>query len=208
MAWLCPSGGRLEEGYLIVLHKINLLPCTISQQETGAGAQRLGLVPNDPLTRVCLTGYQLKLRRMTKTLGSCVASNPPALPRGIEIDPFDWDLIVTGRLNALLYGPRTVLETVVAELRPHLRAPLQVWAGHGDVEPALRNHLFGTLVLEQAATYSLAQQRALLEWHDTTARNVQVIATTDQQPFDLVKRGTFLEPLYYRLNIVHIDLSA
>ena len=37
---------------------------------------------------------------------------------------------------------------------------------------------------------------------------VQLIATTEERLFELVERGHFMEQLYYRLNIVFLDLSA
>lgn len=127
-------------------------------------------------------------------------------PRTLDIDRSDWDSIVTTRVNALLHGSPTALDAAMSKLRPHLRAPLHTRSG-ADEAP-LAGPLTGTLVLEHVEAFSSAQQQALLRWSDATAGTVQVIATTNRPLFDLVKRRTFLEPLYYRLNIVHVDLEA
>lgn len=132
-----------------------------------------------------------------------IACTIPPLPRVIEIDPVDWDLIITGGFNALLCGPPAALEAPLFRLRVHLPTPLHAWSGSG--EWSLPCVSAGTLVLEHVAACSLEQQRALLQWLDAAARPVQVITTTDRPLFDLVERGAFLESLYYRLNTVHLN---
>jgi transcriptional regulator of aromatic amino acid metabolism len=120
-----------------------------------------------------------------------------------EINPVDWNLIIAGR-NALLCGPPAALATALAELRPHLRAPLHMWSGAGEwFLPSVSE---GTLILEDVAACSPEQQHALLQWLDASAGPVQVITTIERSLWDLVERGIFLDRLYYRLNTVYFDL--
>ena len=72
----------------------------------------------------------------------------------------------------------------------------------------------GTLLLDEIADLPLALQAKLLRFlpdsptQDTAGAtaNVRVIASTAKDPQALVAAGTFREDLYYRLNVVHIEV--
>jgi DNA-binding NtrC family response regulator len=82
----------------------------------------------------------------------------------------------------------------------------------------------GTLLLDEAGELAVATQEVLLRFLDTGQQqrvpphrqpdrripplNVQLIAATHRNLFDEMKRGRFLERLYYRLNVVHILIPA
>ena len=95
----------------------------------------------------------------------------------------------------------------------------------GSDEAALDTALFGeggamaaaeggTLLLDEVADLPLALQAKLLRFlpdsptQDTAGAtaNVRVIASTAKDPQALVAAGTFREDLYYRLNVVHIEV--
>ena len=95
----------------------------------------------------------------------------------------------------------------------------------GSDEAALDTALFGeggamaaaeggTLLLDEIADLPLALQAKLLRFlpdsptQDTAGAtaNVRVIASTAKDPQALVAAGTFREDLYYRLNVVHIEV--
>jgi DNA-binding NtrC family response regulator len=97
-----------------------------------------------------------------------------------------------------------VLRAALSALQPHLKAPVHKLAGHDFSLPCISA---GTLILEQVASCSTSQQQMLLEWLETAARQVQVIATAEPDLFGLVERGSFSDRLYYRLNTVHLDLQ-
>jgi transcriptional regulator of acetoin/glycerol metabolism len=103
-----------------------------------------------------------------------------------------------------LCGPLPVLKAALSALQPHLKAPVQKLLGSEFSLPGISA---GTLILEHVATCSSSQQQALLEWLDATARQVQVISTTEPRLFELVERGDFSDRLYYRLNTVHLDFQ-
>ncbi len=95
----------------------------------------------------------------------------------------------------------------------------------GSDEAALDTALFGeggamaaaeggTLLLDEIADLPLTLQAKLLRFlpdsptQDTAGAtaNVRVIASTAKDPQALVAAGTFREDLYYRLNVVHIEV--
>ena len=127
-----------------------------------------------------------------------------SLPDVGAVDPVDLEWIIVGGSNALLCGPLPILRAALSALQPHLRAPVQKLLGSEFSLPCISE---GTLILEHVATCSPSQQQALVEWLDTAAKQVQVIATTEPHLFELVERGGFSDRLYYRLNMVHLDFQ-
>jgi hypothetical protein len=121
------------------------------------------------------------------------------------VDSVDLDLIISGGSNALLCGPVSVLRAALLAVYPHLRTPVQKLLAADFSLPCISA---GTLILEQVDSCSESQQQTLLQWLDTAANRVQVIATTGPRLFDLVERGSFSDRLYYRLNTVHLDFHA
>jgi transcriptional regulator of acetoin/glycerol metabolism len=53
---------------------------------------------------------------------------------------------------------------------------------------------------------SSTEQSALLDWLDRDRRGTQVISTSPQSLVPLVEQGRFSDVLYYRLNLVYIEL--
>ena len=66
----------------------------------------------------------------------------------------------------------------------------------------------GTLLLLEVARLDRSQQTQLLQWLDQfdECGQMQVVSTTSQPIFSLVETGAFLATLYYRLNVIRIDL--
>ena len=119
----------------------------------------------------------------------------------------EWKLLVRARPNFLLVGSSSATNEVLATLKPHLREPiLQSERNPGAPVP---QPLEGTLVLMEVARLDAKQQAQILRWlnqfNDRPA--VQVISTTSESLFSRVEAGTFLDNLYYRLNVVRIDLA-
>jgi hypothetical protein len=91
---------------------------------------------------------------------------------------------------------------VLEAVGPCLATPMVIWNGTNPlpVEPV------GTLVVPNVDGLDHEQQHQLMRWLDVTSGTAQVISTTAQPLFPLVKRGIFLEALYYRLNTIRVDL--
>ena len=117
------------------------------------------------------------------------------------------DLVIETRCNLLLVGSLAATNEMLAALKPHLRAPLRQCKPKAGVPvPEPRE---GTLVLLDVARLDGKQQSRLFQWLDRfdERRRVQVVATASEPLFSLVEAGTFLADLYYRLNIVRMDLT-
>jgi DNA-binding NtrC family response regulator len=106
----------------------------------------------------------------------------------------------------------TLLES---ELFGHVKGSFSgaVVAKHGLFEVANR----GTLFLDEVANLSLQTQAKLLrvleskrvrKVGDTAERDIDIrlIAATNRSLAEMVREGTFREDLYYRLNVVPVDL--
>jgi hypothetical protein len=124
--------------------------------------------------------------------------------------PFDlhteWDLVIRARSNLLLAGSLSATDAMLVALKPHLRAPLlQCKPETGVPVPQPRE---GTLVLLEVDRLDLKQQAQLVKWLDRFDERwrVQVVSTTSEPLFSLVETGAFLASLYYRLNVVRMDL--
>jgi hypothetical protein len=117
----------------------------------------------------------------------------------------EWDLIVHAPHNLLLVATPSATSEMLVALKPHLRAPLHEYTPAGGPVPQPGE---GTLVLLEVARLNEAQQRRLLEWLDQINERlqVQVVSTTAEPLFPLVQTGAFLADLYYKLNVVLIDL--
>lgn len=127
------------------------------------------------------------------------------------VPPFDLhaecDLVIEARCNLLLVGSLSATNAMLVALKPHLRAPLrQCKPKAGMPVPQPRE---GTLVLLDVARLDGKQQAQLLQWLDRfdERRRVQVVSTASEPLFSLVEAGTFLDNLYYKLNVVRMDLT-
>ena len=114
---------------------------------------------------------------------------------------YEWHLLVTTRTNVLLEGPVLHTEAVLGMCTPFLISPIGLWAG---VPPTLR---LETLIVREAGTLTIEGQRMLLNWMDSAGQGVRVLATSAPLLFPLVQQGSFLSELYYRLNVLRLDLS-
>jgi len=119
----------------------------------------------------------------------------------------EWAAITLGRRNFLLAGPRSAVDAAVAEMTPHLLEPVRRF--DPEKEQSFPQPTHGTLILLEAAALSREQQLQILGWLDQFANreHVQVISTTSRALFSLVERGEFLAALYYRLNVLRLDLE-
>ena len=108
-------------------------------------------------------------------------------------------LLCSARPNLLIEGPESTTDAVLVALTPHLRQPLWTWCA------GVQN---GTLIVRRVNQLDGGQQKELLEWLEVATGRVQVIATSSEPLFPLVKRGTFLDVLYYQLNVVRVEVTA
>ena len=141
------------------------------------------------------------------TMGSVKVTAVPQRPIFLPVDlQAEWDVAIRARSNVLLVGPASATEAMLVAMRPHLDEPLRQFVPEAGV-PVPQPHE-GTLVLLEVERLDPEQQAQLARWlerFDERPR-VQVVSAGSVPLYSLVETGAFLADLYYRLNVVRMDL--
>ena len=123
-----------------------------------------------------------------------------------ETVPGDFRRLVSVGSNLLVRGEKSATTATVVALSEDLSAPLVTWSAESRARlPEVRQ---GTVVLLDVDRMDLASQEALLAWLDACGGRVRVISTADVDLFERVMTGNFLDPLYYRLNTIVVDVTS
>jgi hypothetical protein len=104
--------------------------------------------------------------------------------------------------NMLLVGDDDAVERLLERVCPFLVRPIACWRPRENATRPTTS--FRTLIVRGIDDLRLSQCASLT---DVNA-DVQVISTTRAPLFPAVQRGAFPDGLYYRLNVVVLDLSA
>jgi transcriptional regulator of acetoin/glycerol metabolism len=115
-------------------------------------------------------------------------------------------LLRSSHPNRLLAGDRAATDAALAELGSSLRAPVTTWSP--DEPLVLPSTAMGTLVLRDVDCLKPVEQVQLLEWLQQNDFALQVVASTSVPLLPRVATGAFLDSLYYRLNVLYLDLAA
>jgi hypothetical protein len=111
------------------------------------------------------------------------------------------------RANVLVVGPDDVLRRLLDTVLPNLREPISRLApGHSPLLPVVGE--CPTLIIEDLGALPLHDQRQLFDWMTATMGRTQIVSTTTSALLPLVETGAFIEALYYRLNIICIDVTT
>ena len=140
---------------------------------------------------------------MPRMQSAPAARNFEVPPLGVSCD--EWSAVCQGRCNLLLEGSRASTEAALLGLMPHLRGIVQ-WKQQAtllDLPPSPVR----TLIVREVSDLQATEQKNLDDWVAAPGYQTQIISTTAQPLFSLVKRGLFDERLYYRLNAVLIHLE-
>ena len=65
----------------------------------------------------------------------------------------------------------------------------------------------GTVILRDAGELGVPAQRYVLDWLSNAAPQPRIIATAPVSLWPMVVAGTFLEMLYYRLNLLYVRVD-
>jgi transcriptional regulator of aromatic amino acid metabolism len=118
----------------------------------------------------------------------------------------DCALAQAARANLLLVHVDADLQDFVESLLLDRREPMPIWRpGQPLVLPP---HARRMMILQDVGAMSLEDQHRLLAWLEGPGKRTQIVSTS---PVSLVQRleaGTFLDTLYYRLNVVYVDVAA
>lgn len=126
---------------------------------------------------------------------------------GVRVRPTnDWPVLRRSHANLLVSGPREATRAFIVAVTPYLHKPLHDVLACDALPIALAD---GTLILRDVDALDSEQQERLLRWLDSR-RNGQtrVISTTAAPLYAAVQTGTFSDCLYYRLNVVHLEVTA
>ena len=108
--------------------------------------------------------------------------------------------------NVLVIGDASEAEDALAQLRPGLHSPIVSWLPREAATiPATP---YQTLLIWNTERLTATQQADLLAAIEDTQGNVQLISLAHAPLYPAVESGTFLEGLYYRLNVVMVDYGA
>lgn len=134
-------------------------------------------------------------------------SDPSRFGAGFRVQPpDDWSVLRTSDANVLVSGSREATRAFVAATIPHLNGPVYESSTGGALPIAPAG---GTVILQDVDAFDRVQQQRLLRWLDEPrSGRMQVISVTATRLYDLVQAGTFLEPLYYRLNVTRFDVIS
>jgi hypothetical protein len=118
------------------------------------------------------------------------------------------DLLRMGlpRVNLLFTGADGVIRNVLETLLGNLQQPIASWSPGQPLvlPPADRT---GTIVLHDVGALGIQDQIRLLEWLGLSMGRTQVVSTSAFPLLPRVEAGTFIDNLYYRLNMVYMDMA-
>jgi hypothetical protein len=115
----------------------------------------------------------------------------------------EWSVFKTAHPHALIIGSRADAQARLVDHLDCLRAPVVDWRPRAAVEPPPAT---GTLVVWDIDALNRTQQEQFLSWMDGHPA-VQVVSIAEGPVFPLVLSGTFLDRLYYRLNVLCLTPS-
>ena len=110
------------------------------------------------------------------------------------------------RPNVLVSGPPDASHAFLDAVTPQLQSPVHCLAcGTGLQLPS--GH--GTLILDGVDGLDPDEQETLLRWLDQPQNaRTQVISLSPVPLYDSVRHETFLNALYYRLNVIYLEVGA
>jgi transcriptional regulator of acetoin/glycerol metabolism len=118
------------------------------------------------------------------------------------------DLPFLGMMNAnlLLNGVDSANRERIESSLVRPRRPITRWQpGEPLVLPS--SAAAGTLILQDVGLMPHDDQLRLMTWLEHAAGRTRVVCTTSASLYDYVEAGAFSEALYYRLNILLVDVG-
>ena len=107
--------------------------------------------------------------------------------------------------NVLIVCEDRVVDAVVARATRWSPRPLHRC---GPDEWRLPGQGGGTLLLKDPSGLTGAQQAALFDWMSAGGRGIQVVSVSRACLQDRVRDGVFMEALFFRLNILQIEIHC
>jgi hypothetical protein len=106
----------------------------------------------------------------------------------------------------MIIGTETATAAALCELQRHLRKPVVTIDAQQLGETPLSQE-WGTLVIRGVGALNAVGQERLHGWLACAPGATQVVVTAAAPIFPCVERGNFPAELYYRLNIVYLEIG-
>ena len=135
------------------------------------------------------------------------ARRSDAQRRDAESPTGDLDLARVTRTNLLVVGDDDVVASLITSLWPSLAPPIFVRQRGERFQLSPTSPPVGTIVVHDVDTLTRHEQDALYHWMAGNGRT-QVVSTASKSLQPLLQAGAFSEGLYYRLNVVTLDLTS
>lgn len=120
----------------------------------------------------------------------------------------DADLARLAGVNLFVIGADDVVTELFTPLWPSLVTPIVVRYRGEPLRLPPASTPVGTFVIYDLDTLTAREQHALNLWVRGASGHAWVVSTVVQSLLPLVEAGAFLHELYYRLNVVTIDLTS
>jgi DNA-binding NtrC family response regulator len=113
--------------------------------------------------------------------------------------------VASRRANVLLTGPDDRVASLLDALQGHLRPPVTRWRRGRALE--LPRGGDGTLLIHEPGALSCHEQHRLFEWLTVRTCRTQIVSTSTRSLWPEVQSGQFMPGLFYRLNVISLDLT-
>lgn len=127
--------------------------------------------------------------------------------RAPESPDSDLDFARAYGANVLLVGAEPTLTEIVCSLWSTFDEPIMIRRS-GDPLQLPTGSEVGTLIVHGVETLTDREQQELRDWLAVQNGRTQVVSTASASLLPMVEAGAFNDSLYYRLNVVCIDLNA
>jgi transcriptional regulator of acetoin/glycerol metabolism len=118
----------------------------------------------------------------------------------------NWSLFRVSKPSVLLIGAEHETDRAIQSITANSADTVAAWpqVDAGPPSPAAGF----TLLVRDVASLDAHEQARLHRWLGERSGAVRVITTSSVSLYGLVEQRQFLEPLYYRLNVVCLDAAA
>jgi hypothetical protein len=120
----------------------------------------------------------------------------------------DEDLARRTNVNLLIMGADDVVARFVTSLWPDFLTPRVVRRRGEPLRLASTCRPVGTILVHDVHTLTAREQHALLRWMNVGNGRTRIVSTTTQSLLPLLATGAFNGDLYYRLNVLTLDLTS
>ncbi len=136
-----------------------------------------------------------------------LAQRPDVRRRGPASLVSDEGLARFTKLNLLIMGADDDVARFVTSLWPYFLAPRVVRRRGERLRLLPTSRPAGTILLYDVHTLTRPEQDTLHRWMNIADNRTRVVSTTTESLLPVLEAGDFNVDLYYRLNLVTVDLS-